>query len=127
MHSVLSPEPGVTEPDEHAFLFVIKARTDDGSLALIRESQVNHLSLFSRPYRGHGLSFVSGYREIFLLWPGIRLRGKSCEGPSSESCLNGFSEALCSALEISTHSDDSLMSWHFQYHIQVMWNGHELR
>jgi hypothetical protein len=77
------------EPDERAFLFVIKAGTDDGSLALIREPHINPLSLFSRPYRGHGLSFISGYCEILFLEPGVRLRGKSCRGPSSESCLNG--------------------------------------
>jgi hypothetical protein len=54
------------ELDEHAFLFVVKAGTDDGSFALICESQVDPLSLLSRPYRGHGLSFVCGYCEVFL-------------------------------------------------------------
>jgi hypothetical protein len=66
------------EPDERAFLFVIKAGSDDGCLALIRESQINPLNLFSRSYRGHDLSFISGYCEILLLQPGVRLRGKSC-------------------------------------------------
>jgi hypothetical protein len=28
------------EPDERAFLFIIKAETDDGSLALIKESRL---------------------------------------------------------------------------------------
>jgi hypothetical protein len=55
------------EPNERAFLFVIKAGADDDSFALIRESQINPLSLFSRPYRGHGLSFIGGYRETLLL------------------------------------------------------------
>jgi hypothetical protein len=55
------------EPDERAFLFVIKARTDDGGLALINESQIDPLSLFRRPYRGHGLSFIGGYSETLLL------------------------------------------------------------
>jgi hypothetical protein len=36
------------EPDERAFLFVIEAGADDGSLAFIRESQINPLSFFSR-------------------------------------------------------------------------------
>jgi hypothetical protein len=55
------------EPDERAFLFVIKVGADDGSLAFIRESQINPLSFFSWPYRGHDLNLVSGYCEIFLL------------------------------------------------------------
>jgi hypothetical protein len=108
------------EPNERAFLFVIKAGADDDSLAFIRESQINPLSFFSRSYRGHDMSFVSGYCEIFLLQPGVRLRGKSCQGPNSERCLNGSPEALCGALEVSTHSDDYLRSRHFQYHIRVM-------
>jgi hypothetical protein len=55
------------EPDERAFLFVIEAEADGSSLVLIRESQINPLSFFSRTYRSHDLSFVSGYCEIFLL------------------------------------------------------------
>jgi hypothetical protein len=49
------------EPNECAFLFVIKVGADDGSLAFIREFHINPLGFFSRSYRGHGLSFVSGY------------------------------------------------------------------
>jgi hypothetical protein len=45
-------------PDERAFLFVIEAGADDGSLAFIRESQVDPFSFFSQPHRGRGLSFV---------------------------------------------------------------------
>jgi hypothetical protein len=100
------------EPDECAFLFVIKARPNDGDLTLISESQIDPLSLFSRPYRGHDLSFIGGYCETLLLRPSVRLRGKSCRGPNSESCLNGSPKALCGSLEVSTHSDDSLRSRH---------------
>jgi hypothetical protein len=46
------------EPDERAFLFVVEARADNGSLAFIRESHVDPFSFFSWPYRGRGLSFV---------------------------------------------------------------------
>jgi hypothetical protein len=52
--------------DERAFLFVIQARTDDGSLALIDEPEVDSLGFFSWPHRGHSLSFIRGYREVFL-------------------------------------------------------------
>jgi hypothetical protein len=55
------------EPDERAFLFIIEVGIDDGGLALISKSQVDHLSLFSWPYRGHGLSFTGGYRETLFL------------------------------------------------------------
>jgi hypothetical protein len=100
------------EPDECAFLFVIKAGTDDGGLMLISESQIDPLSIFSRPYRGHDLSFIGGYCETLLLRPGVRLRWKSCRGPSSESYLNGSPKALCGALEVIAHSNDSLRSRH---------------
>jgi hypothetical protein len=88
------------EPNERAFLFVIKARIDDGGLALISESQIDPLSLFSRPYRGHYLSFIGGYSETLLLQLGVRLREGCCRGPSSESCLNGSPKALCGALKV---------------------------
>jgi hypothetical protein len=52
------------ELDERAFLFVIQARTDDGRLALIGEPEVDSLGFFSRSYRGHGWSFIHGYREV---------------------------------------------------------------
>jgi hypothetical protein len=55
------------EPDKCAFLFVVEARADDGSLAFIRESEINSFSSFSRPHRGRGLSFVQGDRETFFL------------------------------------------------------------
>jgi hypothetical protein len=56
----------LTKLDECAFLFVIQARTDDSSPALIGEPEVDSLGFFSRPHRGHGLSFIRGYREVFL-------------------------------------------------------------
>jgi hypothetical protein len=71
------------------------------------------------------LSFVSGYCEVFL-WFGVRLHGGSCRGPSGEGHLDGSSKALRGALEVSTHSDDSLRSRHLQYHVRVVQNGHEL-
>jgi hypothetical protein len=52
--------------DERAFLFVILAGTDDGSLAFIGEPEVDSFGFFSRLHRGHGLSFIRGYREVFL-------------------------------------------------------------
>jgi hypothetical protein len=52
--------------DERAFLFVIQAGTDDGNFAFICEPEVDSFGFFSRPHRGHGLSFTRGYREVFL-------------------------------------------------------------
>jgi hypothetical protein len=52
--------------DERAFLFVIQAGADDGSLAFISEPEVDSLGFFSRPHRGHGLSFICRYYEVFL-------------------------------------------------------------
>jgi hypothetical protein len=54
------------KPNERAFLSVIQARTDDSSLALIGEPEVDSLGFFSRPHRGHSLSFIRGYHEVFL-------------------------------------------------------------
>jgi hypothetical protein len=42
-------------------------------------------------------------------------------GPGCESRLNGTPKAFCGALEVSTHGDDPLKSWHFEYHIRVVW------
>jgi hypothetical protein len=70
------------ESDKRAFLFVIKAGTDDGGLALISKSQIDPLSLFNRPYRGHVLSFISGYCETLFLRPGVRLCEGAIEGPA---------------------------------------------
>jgi hypothetical protein len=52
--------------DERAFLFVIQAGADDGSLAFVSEPEVDSLCFLSRPHRGHGLSLVRGHREVFL-------------------------------------------------------------
>jgi hypothetical protein len=114
------------ELDERAFLFVIEAGTDDGGLALISECQIDPLSLFSRPYRGHGLSFIGGYCETLLLRPGVCLSERSHRGPSSEGCLDGSPKAFHGALEVSAHSDDSWRSRQLQYHVRVMRNVHEL-
>jgi hypothetical protein len=54
------------ELDERTFLFVVQARADDGSLAFISEPEVDSFCLLSWPHRGHGLSFIRRYREIFL-------------------------------------------------------------
>jgi hypothetical protein len=104
------------EPDERAFLFVIKAGTDDGSLALIGESQIVSFSLLSQLYRGHGLSFICGYCEVFLRLC-VRLHGGSHRWSNSEGCLDGSPKAFRGALEVSTHGDDSLRSQHLQYHV----------
>jgi hypothetical protein len=99
------------ELGERAFLFVIEAGADDGGLAFISESQVDPLCLLSRPHRGHGLSFIRRYREVFL-----RLCVCLCGGSrwrfSSEGRLDSSQKAFRSALEVSTHGDDSLWSWH---------------
>jgi hypothetical protein len=104
------------EPDEHAFLFVVEARADDGGLAFISEPQVDPLCLLSRPHRGHSLSFIRGYREVSLRLC-VRLGGGSHRRSSSEGRLDSSSKAFHSALEVSVHGDDSLRSWHLQYHI----------
>jgi hypothetical protein len=52
--------------DERAFLFLIQAGTDDSSFALVGEPKIDSLGFFSRSYRGHILSFICGYREVFL-------------------------------------------------------------
>jgi hypothetical protein len=54
------------ELDKRAFLFVIQAGTDDGCSKLIGEPEVDSLGFFSRPHRGHGLSFIRGYHKVFL-------------------------------------------------------------
>jgi hypothetical protein len=54
------------ELNERAFLFVVQAGADDGSLVFISESKVDPLHLLSRPHRGHGLSFVRRYCEVSL-------------------------------------------------------------
>ena len=59
--------------DERAFLFVIQAGADDGSLALISEPKVDPFSFFSRPHRGRGLSFICRCYKVFLRLK-VRLR-----------------------------------------------------
>jgi hypothetical protein len=112
------------EPDERAFLFVVKAGADDGSLAFISEPQVDPLCLLSRPHRGHGLSFVHRYCEVSL-----RLCVCLCGGGrrwfSSEGRLDSSSKTFHGALEVSAHGDDPLWPWHLQYHIRIVRNGHE--
>jgi hypothetical protein len=114
------------EPDKRAFLFVIKIGTDDGSLELISKSQIDPLGLFSWPYRGYNLSFIIGHCETLLFRPGVCLCEGSGRGPSSEGCLDGSPKALRGSLEVSAHNNDSLRSWHLQYLVRVVRNGHEL-
>jgi hypothetical protein len=52
--------------DVRAFLFVIQAGADGGSLAFISEPEVDSLCFLSRPHRGHNLSFIRGYCDVFL-------------------------------------------------------------
>jgi hypothetical protein len=52
--------------DERAFLFVIQAGADDGSLAFISEPEVDSLCFLSRRHRGHDLSFICRYCEVLL-------------------------------------------------------------
>jgi hypothetical protein len=52
--------------DERAFLFVVQAGADDGGLPFIGEPKVDSFCFFSRPHRGHGLSFICKYRKVLL-------------------------------------------------------------
>jgi hypothetical protein len=52
--------------DECTFLFVIQAGTDDRSLTLVGEPEVDSLGFFGRLHRSRGLSFIRGYRKVFL-------------------------------------------------------------
>jgi hypothetical protein len=72
------------------------------------------------------LSFIRGYCEIFLSLL-VRLRRRSRRWFGGEGRLNGHSETFCGALEVSAHNYDPLSSWHLQYHVCIMRNGHELR
>jgi hypothetical protein len=54
------------KPDERAFLFIVQAGADDGSLAFISKPQVDPFSFFSRPHRGRGLGFIHWCRKVFL-------------------------------------------------------------
>jgi hypothetical protein len=112
------------EPDERAFLFVVEAEADDGSLAFISKPQVDPLCLLSRPHRGHDLSFVHRYCEVSLRLC-VCLRGGSHRRFSSESRLDSSSKAFRGALEVSAHGDDPLWSSHLQYHVRIVWNGYE--
>jgi hypothetical protein len=112
------------ELDERAFLFVIQAGADDGGFAFISERKVDSFGFFSQPHRGRSLSLVRGYREVFLRLR-VRLRRRSRRRFGGEGRLNGHSETLCGALEVSAHSYDPLRSWHLQYHVCIMRNGHE--
>jgi hypothetical protein len=115
------------EPNERAFLFFVDAGANDGSLAFIRESQINPFSFFSRPHRGRDLSFIRGGRETFFLQFVVRLCGKAYQGTDGESCLDGAPKALCGALEVGAHGDDPLRSWHLECHVRVMQNSDEFR
>jgi hypothetical protein len=112
------------ELDERAFLFIVEARAIDGGLAFISEPQVDPLCPFSRPHRGRGLSFIRKYYEVFLRLC-VCLRGGSRWRFSSEGRLDSSSKTFRGALEVSTHGDDSLWSWHLQYHVRIVQNGHE--
>jgi hypothetical protein len=112
------------ELDERAFLFVVEARADDGGLAFISKPQVDPLCLFSRLHRGHSLSFIRRYCEVFLSLC-VRLGGGGHRRFSSEGRLDSSPKAFRDALEVSVHGDDSLWSWHLQYHVRIVRNVHE--
>jgi hypothetical protein len=99
------------EPDERAFLFIVKARADDDSLAFISEPKVDPFRLLSRPHRGHGLSFVRRYCEVSLRLC-VCLRGGGRQRFSSKGRLDSSSETFRGALEVSAHGDDPLWPWH---------------
>jgi hypothetical protein len=95
------------ELDERAFLFVIQAGADDGGFAFISETKVDSFGFFSRSHRGRSLSLVRGYREVFLRLR-VCLRGISRRWFGGEGRLDGHSETLCGALEVSARSYDPL-------------------
>jgi hypothetical protein len=64
------------ELDEHAFLFVVEAGTDDHGLAFIRESEVDSFSFFSWPHRGHGRGFIRKDCKILLYRLAVNLYRK---------------------------------------------------
>jgi hypothetical protein len=97
------------EPDERTFLFVVEAGADDGGFAFINETQVDPLCLLSRPHRGHDLSFIHGYCEVFLRLC-VPLHGGSRRWFSSEGRLDSSLKAFHNALEVNTHGDDPLGS-----------------
>jgi hypothetical protein len=82
---------------------------------------------FSRPHRGHNLSFVRGDHEIFILQSIVRLCGKGYRGLGSESRLDGASKAFHGTLEVGVHDDNPLRSCHLEYHVRVVRNSHEFR
>jgi hypothetical protein len=95
------------EPNESAFLFVVEAGADDGSLAFISKPQVDPLHLLSQPHRGHGLSFVRRYCKVSLRLC-VCLHGGSRRRFSSEGRLDSSSKAFRGTLEVSAHGDDPL-------------------
>jgi hypothetical protein len=112
------------ESDERALLFVVEDRADDGGFAFISKPKVDPLCLLSRPDRGHGLSFIRGYREVSIRLC-ARLHGGSRRWFSGEGHLSCSPKAFHDALEVSAHDDDSLWSWHLQYHVQIVRDDHE--
>jgi hypothetical protein len=104
------------EPDERAFLFVVKAGADDASLAFISEPKVDPFRLLGWPHRGHGLSFIRRYCEVSLRLC-VCLRGGGRRRFSSEGRLDSSSKTFRGALEVSAHGDDPLWPWYLQYHV----------
>jgi hypothetical protein len=99
-------------------------------IVILRSSENSRLILFSffcRPHRGHDQGFTRRDCKIFFHRLAISLCGKGYRGLDSESHLNGTPEAFSGTLEVSAHSDDPLRTWHFEYHIQVVRDGHEFR
>jgi hypothetical protein len=47
------------------------------------------------------------------------------QGPDSESYLNGTPKAFRGTLEVDEYGDNPLRPWHLEYHVRVVWNGHE--
>jgi hypothetical protein len=68
-------------------------------MAILRSSANPKLILLVSLHRGHGLSFVRGYCEVFLRLC-VRLHGGSRRWSSSEGCLDGSPKAFHGALEV---------------------------
>jgi hypothetical protein len=68
------------ELDEHAFLFVVEARTDDHGLAFMRESEVDSFSFSGRIEVADGASFEGIVKYSSTDLPST-CTGRATEGP----------------------------------------------
>jgi hypothetical protein len=51
--------------------------------------------------------------------------GSAIEGPTARVIWIAPLKAFRSSLEVSSDGDDTLRSWHLEYHVQLVRHGHE--